>query len=613
MNGPGAAVTERRAGIGEPIKASTLAEAFQRTVGIYPDKVALRTIGGGVELTWSQLNGRVRSVAAGLDALGLKRGHKTAILMRNLIENHLADYAVAHLGAIPFGIFNTSSPEQIAFQVGHAEARLVITEAKFLPRVREAVTSLGELVESIIVVDAESGSLQGIEKTLETVEQAGDPDFDFGGAWQAIEPEDIECIINTSGTTGQPKAAQWSNRMIMSGLRSVSQAISLPHRGILSFLPMAHAGGRNNGHHYALVHGAALTVCPDMADVPRALVDVHPDLLLSSPRLFEKLQVAIEALIEEAPGAQRKQLKAAVGLGLRFSHAEDAGSTESLADVKPLEAEREEGLKLLKPILEKVGLDQLGAVIIGGATVAPELVHFFRAVGVPMLEAYGATEVSLNVFNRVDDFKTGTAGKPLPGVELKLTEDGEILCRGPLNMSGYYKDPERTAEVMDVDGWIHTGDVGELDDEGFVKIIDRKKEIIINSHGKNMSPAVIETAILEESSLIAQFVAIGEARRYVAGLVTLDPHAVSTFAKQHPELENLTYEEIVASGTLRGEVQRAVDRGNTRLNSNEQIKKFTILGSAWEVDSDELTPTAKVKRRVINAKYAQQIEELYAE
>ncbi|MEV6985408.1 long-chain fatty acid--CoA ligase [Sphaerisporangium sp. NPDC051017] len=607
------AETEPGTSIGEPIEASTLAEAFQRTVMKYPDKAALRTIGGGVELTWSHLNERVRSVAAGIDALGVRKGHKAAILMRNLIENHLTDYAVAHLGAIPFGIFNTSSPEQIAYQVGHAEAKLVITETKFLPKVREAIASLGDLVENIIVVDGETGTSQGIEKTLEAVEGSGKPDFDFDAAWQAIEPEDIECIIYTSGTTGPPKAAQWSNRMIMSGLRSVGQAIPLPHRGILSFLPMAHAGGRNNGHHYALVYGATLTVCPDATDVPKALVDVHPDLFLSSPRMFEKLQVAIEAIIEDTPEPRRGKLKAAISIGLRFAHAEDAGFTGSVAGLAPLKAEREEGLKLLKPILEKVGLDQLDAVIIGGATVTPELVHFFRAVGAPMLEAYGATEVSLNVFNRIDDFKTGTAGKPLPDVELKLAEDGEILCRGPLNMSGYYKEPEKTAEVMDGDGWIHTGDIGELDDDGFLKIIDRKKEIIINSHGKNMSPAVIETAILEESSLIAQFVAIGEARRYVVGLMTLDPQAVNTFAKQDPELGILGYDEVMASAKLREEIQRAVDRSNARLNSNEQIKKFIILGNAWEIDSDELTPTAKVKRRIINQKYARQIEALYVE
>jgi long-subunit acyl-CoA synthetase (AMP-forming) len=596
-----------------PVEAPTLAEAFQRTVVAHPDKLALRTIGGGVELTWERLNDRVRAVAAGIDALGIGKGDKVAILTRNLVENHLTDYAVAHLGAVPFGIFSTSSPEQIAYQVGHAEARFVITETRFLPKVRQALTLLDGAVAHVIVVDGEPGGLQSVEKTLQEVEGKGRPGFDFDAAWQAIDPEDVECIIYTSGTTGQPKAAQWSNRMIMSGLRSVARAIPLPRRAILSFMPMAHAGGRNNGHHCALVHGATLTVCPEFTDVPRALVEVHPDLFMSSPRIFEKLQVAIESIIANAPEPARGELRAAVELGLRFAHAEDARLAGSVTDLAHLAQEREWGLKLLEPVLAQVGFDRLEAVIIGGATVAPELVHFFRAVGAPMLEAYGATEVLLNVFNRVDDFKTGTAGKPLPDVELRLAEDGEILCRGPLTMSGYYRAPDKTAEVMDDEGWVHTGDIGELDDDGFLKIIDRKKEIIINSHGKNMSPAVIETAIIEESSLIAQFVAIGEARRYVTGLVTLDPEALATFTKQHPELAELGTDALMRSQAVQDEVQCAVDRGNARLNSNEQIKKFAIVGSAWEIDGDELTPTAKVKRRVVNQKYRQQIDALYAE
>jgi long-chain acyl-CoA synthetase len=609
----GPAGAERRlTGQHGPVEASTLAEAFQRTVASYPDKPALRTIGGGTELTWSQLDDRVRTVAAGIDALGIQKGDKVAILMRNIVENHVTDYAVAHLGAIPFGIFNTSSPEQIAYQVGHAEARLIITETKFLANVRQAAATLGDQVENIIIVDGESEP-HGVEKALAMVERVSRPGFDFDAAWQAIEPEDIECIIYTSGTTGPPKAAQWSNRMIMSGLRSTDQAIPMPREGILSFMPMAHAGGRSCGHHAALVYGATLTVCPDFTDVPKALVDVHPDQFMCPPRMFEKLRVAIEGIIELSPEPQRSELKAAVELGLRFAHAEDASSAESVADLQPLRAEREAGVTLLKPVLANIGFDRLKAVIIGGASVAPELVHFFRAVGAPMLEAYGATEVLLNVFNRVEDFKTGTAGKPLPGVELKLAEDGEILCRGPLNMSGYYRDPDSNAKVMDDQGWIYTGDIGVLDDDGFLKIVDRKKEIIINSHGKNMSPAVIESAIREESSLIAQFVVIGEARRYVTALVTLDPEAVATFVKRHPEFSGSGIDEVMRSEAVRAEIQGAVDRGNKLLNRNEQVKKFTVIGSAWEVDGDELTPTAKVKRRVVNEKYAEQIEALYAE
>ncbi len=344
---------------------------------------------------------------------------------------------------------------------------------------------------------------------------------------------------------------------------------------------MAHAGGRNNSHHYALAYGATITVCPDMNDVPAALVDVHPDLFSSTPRVYEKLQVAIEALIEAEPDESRRTLKDALELGLQLSRAEEAGSAPSIAQLAPLRDRWQPSVKLFKPILEKVGLDRLNVVIIGGATVAPELVHFFRAIGTPMLEAYGSTEVMLNVFNRVDDFKTGAAGKALPGVELRIAvEDGEIFCRGPLNFSGYFKDPDNTAEVMDADGWVATGDIGTIDDDGFLRIVDRKKEIIINSHGKNLSPAVIETAILEESSLIAQFVAIGESRRYVTGVATLDPVAMQTFIAQRPELASLSLRDAIDHELVRAEVTAAVQRETPVSIPAEQVKKFAIVGLA---------------------------------
>lgn len=597
-----------------PLQASTLPEAFQRTVATYPDKIAIRTIGGGAELTWGVFGTRVRELTGSLANLGCRGGERVAVLMRNLIENHLIDYAFAHLGAVPFGIFNSSSVEQIVYQIGHAEAEIVVTEARYLEKVTEAVSRLGDKVRHVIVADPDGDCAQlvGNQISLDAVTQIPSDDFDFETAWRSIEPEDTACIIFTSGTTGPPKAAMWSHRMIMEGVRAIDAAIPLPRRGLISFLPMAHAGGRNNGHHYALAYGATITVCPDMNNVPEALVDAHPDLFSSSPRVYEKLKVAIEALIEAQPEASRNAVREALEIGLRVSHADEAGVSGETSDLAALRHRHEQTVGLFSPILQKVGLDQLRVVIIGGATVAPEIVHFFRAIGTPMLEAYGSTEVMLNVFNRVDDFKTGTAGKPLPGVELHLAEDGEVLCRGPLNFSGYFKDPDKTAEVMDSDGWVATGDIGTIDDDGFLRIVDRKKEIIINSHGKNMSPAVIETAIQDESSLIAQFVAIGESRRYVTGVATLDPVALQTFARSHPELAGLSPHEMTGHQLVEAEISAAIERGNARLNSNEQVKKFAILGLAWEQGDEILTPTAKVKRRIVNERYGDVIDGLYS-
>jgi long-subunit acyl-CoA synthetase (AMP-forming) len=361
---------------------------------------------------------------------------------------------------------------------------------------------------------------------------------------------------------------------------------------------MAHAGGRLTAHYMALPYGSAITACPDMRELAAYLPEVRPDALFSVPRVWEKFQVAIEAMIEGQDEEAKVALKEALARG------REAARDGRAPDPRDVE--------LFKPIVARLGLDRIKAAFVGGAPSAPELSEFFRAVGVPLLEAYGLTEGSLNVFNRVEDFKGGTAGKPLPTVELKLADDGEILVRAPLNMVGYRKDPEQTAQALDADGWLHTGDIGEVDDEGWVKIVDRKKEIIISAAGKNMSPANIESAIKGESSLIGQIVTIGEGKRYNTALVTLDPEAASMYAKRLG-MEDASIADLADAPEIVAEIQAAVDRGNERLSRVEQIKKFKLLPAAWVPDTEELTPTMKLKRKPIAAKYAQEIEALYAE
>ena len=594
---------------GTPLDAATVPAAFQRVVSAYPDKTALRTIDGGVSLTWSELDSRVRTVAAGLASLGVGHGDSLAIILPNTIECHLVDYAASHLGAVPFAVFNSSPAAQIEHQLRNADARVIVTQQAFLEKVQTAAAALGDQVEHLVVVDGDGGD----PLTLADLEQQGDPAFDLEASWQAVTPDDLATLIYTSGTTGPPKGAQWSHRTVMSAQRAMDAGLPMPTECIISFLPMAHAGGRVTVQYMALAYGATIMVCPDMAQVPVALVTGHPDAFFSVPRLWEKLQVAIEGMAAGEPDVEKRAaLLNAIEVGLRKVKAAESGSGATAENLAALEAEHAEGLVLLKPLLARLGLDRLKAAFVGGAPSAPELSQFFRAVGVPMLEAYGLTEGSLNVFNQVADFKSGTAGRPLPGVELKLTDDGEILVRSDLNFVGYRKEPEATAQAIDADGWLHTGDIGSLDENGFLSIVDRKKEIIITSSGKNMSPAQIESAIKGESSLIGQLVAIGDRRRYVTALVTLDAEALPTYAKKLG-LEGASLDELAASPEINAEVAAAVERGNARLHGSEQVKKFHILSTAWLPDSDELTPTAKMKRRVINVKYADAIEALYAE
>ncbi|BBX00083.1 long-chain fatty acid--CoA ligase [Mycolicibacterium moriokaense] len=597
-----------RSDLDEPIHADTVAAAFQRTVARHPDRIALRTADGASELTWSQFNDRARRAAAGMAALGIGKGHTVAMMLPNTIDCHVLDIAAVHLGAVPFAIFNSSPAEQIEYQLRQADATLVVTQESFLPRVKEASAALGNQIRHIVVTDdiVAEGVL-----SLKELENSGSSDFDFDAVWPTITADDLVTLIYTSGTTGPPKAAQWSHRTVMSQLRALDAAVPLPREAVISFLPLAHAGGRITSHYMALPYGAAITTCPDLTQLAPTLARVHPDAFFSVPRFWEKIQVAIETAIANQPSEIREELERAVEIGRRHTAASDAGSSASTTELADLDAAYESATLLLRPILAQLGLDRIKSAFVGGAPAAPELSQFFRAVGVPMLEAYGLTEGSLNIFNQVERFKSGTAGIPLPGVEVKLADDGELLVRSDLNFVGYRHLPEVTAQTLDADGWLHTGDIAEIDADGYVSIVDRKKEIIINAAGKNMSPATIESAIKGESSLIGQIVSIGDGRRYVTALITLDPEALAHWGRQLG-LVDRPIAEVVSAPQIQDEIAAAVERGNRRLNSNEQIKKYTVLPTFWLPDSDELTPTAKVKRRAVIEKYALQIEEMYA-
>ncbi|TPG32395.1 AMP-dependent synthetase/ligase [Mycolicibacterium hodleri] len=591
-----------------PVSSPTVAEAFQRVVAQHPDQTALRTLGGAVSFTWRRLNTEIAAVAAGLAGLGIEHGDTVAQVLPNVPECHIVDYAALHIGAVPFTIFNSSSAEQIEHQLRNADAKIVFTKTEFLPKVRKAVAGLGSQVQHVIVIDGDADTT-----TMKAVYAAASPDFDFEARWRSVKADDLATLIYTSGTTGPPKGAQWTHNTVMAQQRALAAALPMPTDGIIAFLPMAHAGGRIIAHYMALLHGATLTTCEDMKQVPVYLAEVHPDAFFSVPRLWEKLQVAIEGMVEAIPDDdERAAAKHAIEIGLRKVKADDAGGTAlSADDAASLATEHAQGLTLLRPILATLGLDKIKAAFVGGAPSTPELAQFFRAVGVPLLEAYGLTEASLNIFNRLDDFKCGTAGKPLPGVEVKLADDGELMIRSELVMAGYRKQPEETAAALDADGWLHTGDIAEIDDQGFVAIVDRKKEIIISSSGKNMSPVNIESAIRGESSLIGQVLAIGDRKPYVVALVALDPEAASVYAKRL-RISGQSLEELSQAPELREVIQEAVDRGNKRLNRSEQIKKFVVLPTAWLPDSDEMTPTAKLKRKPIQSKYAAEIADLYA-
>jgi long-subunit acyl-CoA synthetase (AMP-forming) len=515
-----------------------------------------------------------------------------------------------HLGATPFSIYNTSTPEQISYVLGDAANRVLFTEVTFLDVVL-AARETAPTLELIVVVDADGGDSDGTIAFAE-LEARGAGDFDSEAAWRAVQPEDLLTLIYTSGTTGPPKGVQLTHANLTTALRSFDQLIELPVGGrVISWLPMAHVAERNASHYLPMGYGLTTTCCPDPRQIAAYLPEVRPSWFFAVPRIWEKLKAAMEiGFAAEQDEARRQAIEWALGVGMRKVKAEQAG--EELGEELAGEYAKADELVLSK-MRERIGLDQASAINVGAAPTPIAVIEFFHAMGLPLAELWGLSEsCASGTCNPPGRIKIGTVGPPAPGIELKLAADGEVLLRSEMVMAGYRNDPEKTAEAIDSEGWLYTGDVGELDGDGYLRIVDRKKELIINSAGKNMSPANIEAQVKTASPLIGQVCAIGDDRPYNVALIVLDPDAAPAFAKQHGIADG-SLEALAAEPAILEEVAAGVERGNAALARVEQIKRFELLAAEWQPGGDELTPTMKLKRRPIERKYAGEIESLYSE
>jgi long-chain acyl-CoA synthetase len=594
--------SDRPVGLG----ASTLCEAFQLTAAAHPDRVALRLKDGEHELTWGDYADKVKKLAAGLASLGLGPDDTLGIMLTNRPEFHFADTAAMHLGATPFSVYNTYSAEQIDYLVGDAANPVLVTEQAFLERVLEVQRSANSL-KHVIVVDGEAP--EGV-LTLDEVMERGDAAFDFDASWRAVKPDDILTLIYTSGTTGPPKGVQLTHDNLIQAVRSFDQIIAFPNDGrVVSYLPMAHIAERNCSHYLPLMLGFSVTCCPNPREVIGYLPEVRPTWFFAVPRIWEKLKAAMEAGMQAEQDEERKKATLwALDVGLRKVRAEQAGEDvpQELADEYAKADDQ-----VLSKIRSMLGLDELESLNVGAAPTPREVIEFFHALGLPLAELWGMSETTgAGACNPPEKVKIGTVGPPAPGIEIKLADDGEVLIRGPVVMPGYRNAPDKTAEALDSDGWLHTGDIGQFDDDGYLMIVDRKKELIINASGKNMSPANIEAKVKSSHPLIGQAIAIGDGRPYNVALITLDPDVAPAFAGQHG-IEDSSFESLSQQQAVIDEVQKGVEAANQSLARVEQIKKFKLLPVDWEPGGDELTPTMKLKRKPIAAKYAEEIDELY--
>ena len=589
------------------VDGATVPRRFLDLVAAHPDAPILHARKGDDWETWTASD--VRELAAraaqGLLVDRVAVGERVLLMMRNRPDFHWLDLAAQFIRATPVSIYNSSSPEEVQYLAHDSGARIAIVEdAGFLDRLLKVRDELPQL-ERIYVLDAVDGELPSGVLAAESLMRHGAADLAELAA--STYPDDLATLIYTSGTTGPPKGVMLSQYNIVYTNDILLETIEEPDIfgwKVVSYLPMAHIAERMVSHYNTLVCGSAVYCCPDFNELSTYLREVRPHLLFGVPRVYEKIHAAVTAAIAADPEKQR-QFDDGVALAIEIKRAELAGiDTQDQRDTWAfLDA------VAFSAVRELLGLDQLRMATSGAAPIPPAILEWFTAIGVPLSEIYGMSESSGPMTYSPRRNKPGYVGQAIPGCEVKIADDGEVVCRGGNVFVGYLNQPGKTAETV-IDGWLHSGDIGLMDDEGYLKIVDRKKELIITSGGKNVSPANLEAA-LKMIPLVGQACAIGDNRRYIAALLVLDPDVAPTWAAAHGKA-GLSLVGLAADADVLAAVQAAIDDVNEQFAQVEQIKRFTLLGEEWLPDSDVLTPTSKLKRRGIHARYAKEIEAMYA-
>jgi long-chain acyl-CoA synthetase len=597
-----------------PMPGATIVDLFRDRARARCDAVALRFNDGArwQTITWRAYQQAVAETAAGLRAWGLEPGDRVGILSGNRPEWHVADLAVLSAGLVSTPIYSTSSASQVAHVLGDSGARMCFVEDG--QQLSKILVRRGELpqLERVIVLGSLDGVDDGFVRNLEELRRDGTVRLEadagaFDAMVNAVEPESLATLVYTSGTTGRPKGAMISHANVMATLRSLTSLIDLdPSDRFLSFLPLSHITERCVSHFGQVASGGETWFARSLGTVPDDLRACRPTLFFAVPRVWEKFQDSIVEGIGHAPAPLAALLRRYLDL------AERRGDGTSPLPTMPDQIaygvlHRTVGVMLRR----KLGLDQARLLSSGAAPVHPDLLRWFHGIGLPIAEGYGQTEVTLcTTLNPVDGIRIGSVGRPIPGVELRIAQDGEILVRAPNVCEGYWNNPDATAELVDPEGWLHTGDLGVIDDDGYLHISGRKKDLIITAYGKNIAPSEIETALRHEA-LISQAVVIGDNRQFLTALLTLDADAAAEWADGAGR--SLTVDALVDDDALRAAIDEAVERVNAQHSHAEGIRRWRLLPHDLSVANGELTPTLKVRREVVTTKHAELIEEMYAD
>jgi long-chain acyl-CoA synthetase len=585
----------------------TVPRRFLELAAARPDAQLLHARKGDDWQVWtaSDVRALAAQAAGGLLADGVTVGERVLLMMRNRPDFHWLDLAAQFIRATPVSIYNSSSPEEIQYLAHDCGARIAIVEdAGYLDRLLKVRDELPQL-ERIYVIEHLDGELPAGVFPAEALMQRGTVDLDELAA--ATTPDDLATLIYTSGTTGPPKGVMLSQYNVVYTNDILLETIEEPDISgwkVVSYLPMAHIAERMVSHYNTLICASAVYCCPDFNALAGYLRDVRPQLLFGVPRVYEKIHAGVNAALAADP-EKKRQFDEGVALSIEIKRAELAGSdtkdqrdTWAFLDAVAFSAVR-----------QLIGVDQLRMATSGAAPIPASILEWFNAIGVPLSEIYGMSESSGPMTYSPRRNKPGYVGQAIPGCEVTIAEDGEVVCRGGNVFVGYLNQPTKTADTL-VDGWLRSGDIGVMDDEGYLKIVDRKKELIITSGGKNISPANLEGA-LKMIPLVGQACAIGDNRKYIAALLVLDPDTAPAWAAANGKAGR-SLAELAEDADVIAAIQDAVDEINEQFAKVEQIKRFTVLGEEWLPDSDVLTPTSKLKRRGIHARYANEIEAMYA-
>ncbi len=596
---------------------NTIPGIFLARVKKYADRVALREKEFGIwqEISWNEYCHHVRHFCLGLMELGLEKGDHVSIFGENEPQWLYADLGIQSAGAVAVGVYPTNPSKEASYVIGHSESIFVICDnQEQVDKVLEARDQL-PLLQRIIVTD-----MKGLRRytepmiiSFEAVEELGrdaedkEPNKYYQAVGQ-INPGDVAIMVYTSGTTGPPKGAMLSHDNVVQFLKAQSQVIPQYDRDeIVSYLPLCHVAERMMSVFFPINSGATVNFAESVETVTVDMREILPTFFLAVPRIWEKMMAGIIIKMKDASWLKRKIYDMGLPIGERMADAKlDRKSIPLLLKVKY-------GLvylTLLRHLKKELGLLRARIAVSGAAPIAPEVLRFFHSLGVPIMEGWGMTEeTGIGTINLPDDVKLGTVGKPIPGVDIQIAEDGEILLRCNHIFAGYWKDPEATARTV-VDGWLHTGDVGELDEEGRLTITDRKKEIIITSGGKNIAPSEIENR-LKCSPYINEAIVIGDGRKFLSALVQIEYDNVGKWAQERG-IAYTTFKSLSQNPLVFELIQQEVKEANKDFAQVETIKKFRLLEKELDHDDDELTATLKLRRKTVNQKFGHIIEEMYS-